>query len=1175
MSTTTCPVCGTTAPEGARFCASCGHALSGAGAGDERRVVSVVFGDLVGFTALSESLDPEAVKNLVDGCFARLAADVRSFEGRVDKVVGDAIVALFGAPVTHEDDAERAVRAALAMQRTVAEHAEETGLPVRLRIGVNTGEVLVGSIQAGDDYTAMGDVVNTASRLQAAAVPGTVLVGASTRRATGDAVEYAAHEPVDAKGKEAPVEAWVALTASSRPGSRPRRERTPLVGRDPEMQMLTGAVDAALAHDRGQFVLLLGEAGIGKNRLAREVLAHTAARHRILTIQGGCMPYGEANPWWPIAEALQDFCGLDRSDPVDVARAAAHAAVAGALGSTVTEPAEIERRVDALLYLMGHSDVLADLDAERALDEAVRALRALLTALTAVVPVAVCLTDLHWADPQLLALVERLMESLRTLRIVLVATARPELMERWHPVSARRNLIVAALDPLRTEDTESLLDTLLPDTTDPGLRDALRDRSGGNPLFAEEFAALIEAAAGGDGDAPDAGTLPATLHGLVAARLDTLSAPLRALVADAAVVGHEGSADALAAVAATRGDTGADPLLLERHDVLRVDADGWEFRSDVVREVAYGMLTKADRARRHAALARWMTARAGCEEDSGMLAHHLATAAELVAEIGPTTGVDRDVVERALDALERAARVAIRRNGTRTAEHMLDHALRILPDEEAAERGPQLRLLRAGVRSSMRHLDEAREDAETALVTARSHGDDGTVVRALTALGEIAQRGGDTDAALALLDEAIEIARGNADSSGAAGALRCKGMALMFRGDGDVADDAISQALALYQGEGDVSGEAWAYQHLAMRSFFTNNLERAERLVESSLAGFDELGDYTGMAWGRGLLSFIRLRQGDMEAAEALATPVLDDARDGDRWAYAMMLDLLAGVYLWTGRAEDALRMARDSREVFVSIDDTWGMFQATLNLCRALAATGRLDELAAAEADLVKLTDAIEDEATRQLGAIVRLLVAIALGDVERVETLVGEVAGDDEAVFVFAERCCARALALLQLGRVDEARLEAAAGVAQSVTDGDRALSTAITALVAAAAGRPDEVPDVSETDATLITQPNRFTVAIARGFAALQHGDHATARAALESAQSLVDGSDTVLDQEIVRLARGWMLTALDDRDGADVLAEARTRLAGLGTTARGWERVFAMCAGVDATEPADAL
>lgn len=1132
--------------------------------------MTVVFGDLVGFTALSETRDPETVKNLVDSCFARLAEDVDTFGGRVDKVVGDAIVALFGAPVAHEDDAERGVRAAIAMQKSVAAHATERNLPIRLRVGVNTGEVLVGSIQAGDDYTAMGDVVNTASRLQTAAEPGTVLVGAATRAATATAVEYEAHDPIAAKGKEAPVEAWVAVGTSSRPGRRPRHERAPLVGREPEMQMLTAAVETALAHDRGQLVMILGEAGIGKSRLARELLHHTASHHQTLVIEGGCVPYGEANPWLPIAEALQKFCGLERSDPVDVARERAHAAVGAALATLGSAPAEVDRRVDGLLYLMGHSDVLADLDAERAMDEAVRALRTLLMALSSVVPIIVCLTDLHWADPQLLALLDRLTESMRSLRIVLVATARPELVERWHPVAGRRNVLVAVLDPLRDEDTDTLLDTLLPDSADPALRAALRERSGGNPLYAEEFAALLETATAADPncETPTPGALPATLHGLVAARVDALDPSLRALVADAAVIGHDGALEALAFLAGSRGGDVADPHELEAYDVLRVDPDSWAFRSDLVREVAYGMLTKADRARRHAVLADWLTENGRGEEDSGLLAHHLATAAELVTEIGATADVGTDIVDRAVDELERAADIAIRHNASSTAEHMLDHALRLLPEASAGARVAHLRLMRAGLRSTMRRLDEAREDADAALASARSRSQPDLVVRALTSLGEIAQRAGDTDAALGLLDEAIATARREDEASAAADALRTKGMTLIFRGDTEAADAAITEALDLYRTGGDRGGEAWAYQHLAMRAFFTNRLDEAARYVAASLEHFEAVRDYTGMAWGQGLLAFIKLREGDMEAAEALATPVIDDARDGDRWAYGMMLDLLAGVHLWTGRAAKGIELAEESRAVFTAIGDQWGMFQATLFMCRALAATGRLDELAAMEAELLRRTEGIEDPAIRHLGLMVRTMVAVHLGDLDKIASTLAEHPPDTGTGFVFAEAGAARALAVLQLGRVDEALKLARQAATAANTDGDRAYTSAVSALVAAAAGRADEIPDVVETDKTLITQPNRFTVAMARGFAALQQGRPGAAREALESAQRIVDASDTFLDRELVRLARGWLLTALDDPDAADVLAEARTRLAGFGATAVGWERVFRMCADLGA-------
>src|SRR5947208_8767457 len=236
LSAMRCLSCGTEVAEGARFCPSCGQPLR-AGA-DERRIVTVLFADLVGVTTLSESRDPEQVKNLVDRCFERLVADVRAYGGRVDKIVGDAIVALFGAPVAHEDDAERAVRAALQMQRTLAGTTADLGAQVQLRIGVNTGEVLVGALRVGGDYTAMGDVVNVASRLQTLARPGQVVTGAATHAATRDVVRYDFIGEVQARGRGTPVAAWQAVEAVAPPGHRPRRASTPLIGRDEQLGVL-------------------------------------------------------------------------------------------------------------------------------------------------------------------------------------------------------------------------------------------------------------------------------------------------------------------------------------------------------------------------------------------------------------------------------------------------------------------------------------------------------------------------------------------------------------------------------------------------------------------------------------------------------------------------------------------------------------------------------------------------------------------------------------------------------------------------------------------------------------------------------------------------------------------------------------------------------------------------
>jgi class 3 adenylate cyclase len=344
-------------------------------------MATVLFADLAGFTGLSETLDPEQLKNLMDRCFARLAADVTNHGGRVDKVVGDAMVAIFGAPVAHEDDAERAVRTGLQMQRSIASLSAELGVALRLRVGVNSGEVLVGAMRAGGDYTAMGDAVNVASRLQTMAVPGTVVVGPATYSATAGVVRYEVLGSVQPRGREAPVDAWRAVESLSVPGRRPRRSVAPLIGRDDELTVLRQSVSTAIRHSRPSVTFLLGEAGMGKSRLIEEVAGWAAAEHGALVLEGRCVPYGEANPWWPIAEAVRRACGVEGGDSAADTSAKVRAAVARICCVDGADP-EAAQLAAGLLHLMGDEDALPDVDPQRARQEARRSLHALMSGLT-------------------------------------------------------------------------------------------------------------------------------------------------------------------------------------------------------------------------------------------------------------------------------------------------------------------------------------------------------------------------------------------------------------------------------------------------------------------------------------------------------------------------------------------------------------------------------------------------------------------------------------------------------------------------------------------------------------------------------------------------------------------------------------------------------------------------
>ena len=649
----TCPSCGSTAPADARFCPACGHSL--VARPDERRVATVLFADLVGFTSLSETADPEHIKNLVDRCFERLATEITTFGGQVDKVIGDALVALFGAPVAHEDDAERAVRAALRMQERLAEMREENAIDVHLRIGVNTGEVLVGALRAGGDYTAMGDVVNTASRLQQVAGPDQVVVGPATHAAALRGVRYEPLGPITVKGREEPVPAWRALNAVAPPGHRHRRVETPLVGRDSEIAVLRAALATATTRKRAHLVLVTGEAGLGKSRLANELGKIAECEQGARVLNGQCIPYGETNEWWPIAAMVAEASEVDLTDSEGKVPMCTREAVRTVLAIDDDDP-EVGRITEGLLYLMREGGPGEGVDPDPgARGGLARRARRSSPAWRSEQPLVLVISDLHWGDDVVLDFLPRLLTHLAALPVVVVGTTRPDLTDRWSPPAGRHNTVHVYLDPLAADDTAALLQNLLPDV-DAELVSILRDRSGGNPFFIEELVAML----GESPAAAGARELPATLHGLLAARLDRLDPVDRITLEDASVIGNTGPIDLVRALAAPRG-TNADESLgrLATRDLLELDADEYRFRNELTRDVAYGTLTKAERARRHGHLAKLLAEDAEAndriDEVLDRLGYHFNLAASLMAELGAIDGLPSGMVPAGIRFLKRAA----------------------------------------------------------------------------------------------------------------------------------------------------------------------------------------------------------------------------------------------------------------------------------------------------------------------------------------------------------------------------------------------------------------------------------------------------------------------------------------------------------------------------------------
>ncbi len=591
---TPCPVCGHDNASGAKFCSECGAALVAASERrEERKVVTVLFADLVGFTSRAETLDPEDVRAVLAPYWERLRAELERFGGTVEKFIGDAVMALFGAPVSHEDDPERAVRAALAIRDWAREEDD-----LQVRIAVNTGEalVLLGSRPAEGEGMAAGDVVNTAARLQSAAPVNGVLVGETTYRATREAIDYAEREPVSAKGKSEPIPVWEALQARSRFGADlEQRALLPLVGRARELETILGAFDRARTERETQLVTLVGVPGIGKSRLIAELFATLDAQPDLVWWrQGRALPYGEGVSFWALAEMVKAQAGIQDNDDADAAEEKLRASV------DATVDADDRARVAQHLLPLVGVEQLDDAGDRR--DERFAAWRRYLEGLAEQRPLILVFEDLHWADDGLLDFVDHLADWAGSVPLLVLGTARPELLERrpgWG--GGKLNATTLALTPLADEEAAQIIQAVLEQALLPAeTQQALLERAGGNPLYAEQFARLF-VERGTAEDMP----LPETVQGIIAARLDVLEPLEKRLLQDAAVVGKVFWAGAAAELAGVDGDEVASALhALERRGMVRRERrssfggeDEYAFRHVLVRDVAYGQIPRAARGR--------------------------------------------------------------------------------------------------------------------------------------------------------------------------------------------------------------------------------------------------------------------------------------------------------------------------------------------------------------------------------------------------------------------------------------------------------------------------------------------------------------------------------------------------------------------------------------------------
>jgi class 3 adenylate cyclase/tetratricopeptide (TPR) repeat protein len=807
-----CALCGEDSPARARFCPGCGAPLPERGGGltEERKVVTVLFCDLVGSTARADGADPEDVQATLGPYHARLRTELERYGATVEKFIGDAVMAVFGTPAAHEDDAERAVRAGLRILAAISElNDARPGLDLEVRIGIASGEGLVrlGARPELGQGVVVGDVVNTAARLQTAAPPGGVVVGELTHRLTADDFDYQGLAPVMVKGKAGPLAVWRAAGTRARVAAEVlSAPATPFVGRAEELAGLRSALGRTVRERAVQLVTITGEPGVGKSRLVRELAgAADDAAELISWRQGHCLPYGDGVTFWALGEIVKAQAGILESDGEAAARAKLTTAVEAV---TAEDRAWLIARLGPLIGLTGDTGVSA------AQEESFTAWRRFLEAAAAQHPLVVVVEDAHWADPALLGFLEHLVDWAEGVALLVVVTARPELYAHapaWG--GGKRNATTLALRPLADAETAQLLAALLDTAVLPAeAQAALLERAGGNPLYAEQFVRLISeqglltrrgrvvelSAAGGL-------PLPDTVAALIAARLDTLAAGHKQLLADAAVLGRVFWSGGLLAL----GERDAAGVRLALRDLARAELvrrvptstvagqDEYAFWHALVRDVAYRSLPRKVRAARHLAAARWLERLAGdrVADHAEQLAHHYLTALERTRDSGDqaAAGVLAAPAARYLMmAGDRSMQLDLK-----VAAGHYDRAAGLLP---ATDPGRPAILIKAGRANVERgQLPEAERLLREAIAGYQTQHDTAGAGEATSRLAIVTMERGGTAEAGRLLDRAISLLEQAPPGDALAEAYATSGMFHAIAGHPEQALAAASKVLAAGQ----------------------------------------------------------------------------------------------------------------------------------------------------------------------------------------------------------------------------------------------------------------------------------------------------------------------------------------------------------------------------------------
>jgi class 3 adenylate cyclase/tetratricopeptide (TPR) repeat protein len=960
----------------------------------ERKLATVLFADLVGSTEFVSAQDPEVTRRQVTAWFDAVSGCIETHGGTVEKFAGDAVMAAFGIPQAHEDDAERAVRAALGIMDNAHDHGIEA------RIGIEAGEVVVDET---DSTFATGEAVNVAARLQQAAGPGEILIGEAAHRLTDGRIESEGVGPLELRGFRRPIGAYRALKPVDG-GPQRVTVSAPFVGRESELDLLENTLARTIRDRRPHVFTIYGEPGVGKSRLLREFLAGVEGT---TILAGRALPYGEGVTYWPLAEMVKAAAGITDDDPMETAR------------EKLIECCGDE----AIAELLGlASGVMDAVEGERGQPEIAWAAREFVDELADVQPLVLVFEDIHWAEEPLLELIDHLAQWVRERALLIVCLARPELLDvrpGWGGGRIRSTAI--ELEPLAREESEELAAALLAQhEISEHVTSRLLEKTEGNPLFVEETVRMLveEGADGGD-------RIPDTLQALIGARIDRLPAGQKVLLQRGSVMGRTFFAGALDHLSA---EYDADELedmlddLLLRDLITRQERStitgetAYRFKHVLIREVAYGGLSKSSRAEYHTRFAEWLREKAD-KELLEIRAYHLDQACTLYAELDGKPPAE--LAKTAAKALHAAGKRALARESNLSARKLLLRSVELDPTLER-------RYLAARAASQLGDLPTVRDEMSIVAEEAAAEGARDLQTRALTALAEtVALLDGEYVRAVELADEALAVVEPD-DHEGRFSALDRRARVARWQGRLSEAEDFEQQALEEAQAAGRKDHEAKAALQLAGIHIGRMEEAKAVPLVDRALALAEHSGSIVARASAAAMKGYLLRVQGDLEGAAGWLTKALELYREAASASDIAWTSRDLGLIAWeTGHSEKAEKLMRESIRLLAPMQERGMLCESQRYLAQLLLEQGRVDEaekFALAARETVSAEDTVSRATTRVALAQVRA----AQHRDEEAETLFAEaldIVSEGEHCRILLDIVPPYSDFLRSRGRVDEA--------------------------------------------------------------------------------------------------------------------------------------------------------